>query len=223
MSSLSALSLIEPTEASSGASSSRSNFVRRPQERNNPVPKVSRIKHFALPNGHYVPSLVSQRLLVLRVSLLVAGDLGPPIVEARFWESSLRTAMAMPIASMYEEHFATPRDRKVGLPGKVSLVQSVTVAHGMGETSNGDLRTGVLGSHRLHDAAALLRRACVGHPGLIHPAPRRSVPFIRVRALISGSGRAGHTSWPNARPAHRSHQNSLSRGRFCPIVCACCR
>lgn len=83
--------------------------------------------------------------------------------------------MLVPKTAMYEYNLLVSGKNDVRAAGKVLSVQSEAVAHGVEQLPHFELRTGVLGLNRLHNAAALFFGSGIHLPTLadfLHAAIR---------------------------------------------------
>lgn len=114
---------------------------------------------FTIPNRQHRPPLHRQRTSDISVSCSISFYLLPPIVSIGLGDAGTALAVvAMPKASVDENHFSAAYEREIGLSGQIVTMKTVTVAHLVNQTPYNHFRAGILSPDPPHNMASLLSR-----------------------------------------------------------------
>lgn len=111
------------------------------------------------PEHENVPAALPQRGFVPPVPLDIAIQFGLPELAVRSgYAVAGAIFMAMPKATVNEDHFSAWPEHKVGAARQILHMEAVAVAHCVDQPSDAHLWLGVFAADPAHDVAALAGR-----------------------------------------------------------------
>jgi hypothetical protein len=89
--------------------------------------------------------------------------------------------MPVPKAAMHENRLAKSGEDKIGAPGQVAPVQTITITHAVNEATHHHFRLGVLGPNTSHALATFGGGENIGHVSLQRSMDILAMAFMPVK------------------------------------------
>jgi len=111
----------------------------------------------ALPDYQNVPPMSRKFSPLPSVTAFVRFDFGLPILLTRLRKTAIAAPVAMPEATVNENHLVAGWEDQVRFAGQIGSVKRVPVAHTVHHSADAHLGASVLGSDTGHDSRAHCR------------------------------------------------------------------
>ena len=124
------------------------------QKATEPILELRRVSQFALPDHQSLPAKGFQIFQRYFIPPFVARNFIDPVSAVIGWDASSAGALvSVPEASVDEDNFAKPGERKVGFAGEIFAVQPESKPHGMRHSTDLQLGSGIPILHGPHSPA----------------------------------------------------------------------